>query len=596
MPGPLLRIKRRLLFGLLLLVSCVSLSRDCQAEDEAPLNQLTEQEKAAGWKLLFDGQTTAGWRNFKKPGINPGWKVIDGALTRAEKGADNIVTADQYDSFELTLDYNISPAGNSGLMYHVSEEAKSPPLSGPEIQIQDNKDGHDPQKSGWLYQLYSSETDATKPAGEWNRLRILITPEKCEQYMNGVKYCEYVKGSKDWDERVAKSKFAKFPLFGKATKGYICLQDHGNLVAFRNIKIRPIANSGSKPNVSINKSTFGTTPGGEPVMLFTCTNSNGLELKLTDYGARIVSMKVPDRSEKMANVTLGFDSLAGYLAHTSYFGCTTGRYANRIAGGRFTLDGEPYKLATNNGANSLHGGLQGFDRAVWKSQTLESAAGTGVRFTYRSKDGEEGYPGNLDVAVTYTLTNDNQLKLEYTAETDKPTVLNLTNHGYWNLAGAGSGDVLGQELMLAADKFVPVDAGGIPTGKLSDVAGTPMSFTQPQTIGSRLKQVDSQGGPQGYDHCYVLRSQDGSLALAARVRDPASGRVMEVYTTEPGVQFYTGNFLDGGTGSGGNRQHTAFCLETQHYPDSPNQPQFPTTILRPGQKYTQVTMHRFLVD
>jgi hypothetical protein len=222
-----------------LLFATVCLAPPAARADD-PANTLTDAEQQAGWKLLFDGKTTAGWRNFKKPDISPGWKVVDGALVRAEKGAGDLVTVEPYEAFELSLEYNISPAGNSGLMYHVSEEVNRPPFSGPEVQIQDNKDGHDPQKAGWLYQLYPSDTDATKPAGEWNQLRILITPEKCAHWMNGVKYCEYVKGSDDWNQRVAKSKFAKMPLFGKSKSGFICLQDHGNLVSYRNIKIRPI--------------------------------------------------------------------------------------------------------------------------------------------------------------------------------------------------------------------------------------------------------------------------------------------------------------------------------------------------------------------
>lgn len=559
---------------------------------EVAPNSLTKAEEAAGWKLLFDGRSTRGWHNYKKEGVGPGWKIIDGALTRVDKGAGDILTNDEYDAFELSLEFNISPSGNSGIMYHVTEEGKTPWQTGPEIQVQDNAAGHDPQKAGWLYQLYSSEVDATKPAGQWNTLRILITPEKCEHTMNGVKYCEYVKGSDDWNARVAKSKFAQYPLFGKPTRGFICLQDHNDLVAYRNIKIRPIKVTGSKSSMNIEKKHFGSTPEGKQASIFTLKNAKGLEAKLTDYGARLVELQAPDRDGKLANVTLGFDTIEGYIAHKAYFGCTTGRYANRIAKGKFTLDEKSYQLATNAGTNHLHGGARGFDRALWASETLPN----GVAFTYTSADGEENFPGALTVRVEYLLSDDNQLRINYLATTDKPTVLNLTNHGYWNLAGAGSGPVLDHEIMIAADRFVAVDRESIPTGKLSPVAGTPLDFKQPHRIGERIEQMKPEEGPTGYDHCYVLRSQDGSVALAARVKEPKSGRVMEVFTTEPGIQFYTGNYLDGDSINGGHKQHYAFCLETQHYPDSPNQPSFPTTVLRPGQQYKQTTIHRFSAE
>lgn len=347
---------------------------------------------------------------------------------------------------------------------------------------------------------------------------------------------------------------------------------------------------------STTEEPFGTTSEGKPVHLFTLKNDHGLVARLTDYGARLVAFEVPDRHGKLANVTLGFDSLDKYAAHKAYFGCTTGRFANRIHAGRFKLDGHEYRLATNNGANHLHGGNEGFDRKVWKAETLKGPAGPAVRFTLRSPDGEEGFPGDLDVTVTYALTNDNELRIDYAAQTDKPTVLNLTNHAYWNLAGAGSGDILNERLMLAADKYVDVDADAIPTGKLLPVAGTPLDFTTPHAIGERIAELKKGPPPGGYDHCYVLRGDKGQLKLAARVEDPASGRVMEVLTTEPGIQFYTGNYLDGDPINGGYRQHAAFCLEAQHFPDSPNQPSFPSTVLRPGEKYTQTTVHRFSTD
>lgn len=356
-------------------------------------------------------------------------------------------------------------------------------------------------------------------------------------------------------------------------------------------------NPRSKNAVSLKQVPFGKTPHGEVVTLTTCTNAHGLVLKLIDYGATVVAVETPDRHGKLANINLGFDTLDAYLKHKAHFGTTIGRFGNRIAKGKFTLDGHAYQLATNNGPNHLHGGPGGFDQVMWKAQPIESGDAVGVKFTYRSKDGEEGYPGNLDSTVSYTLTNDDELKIEYSAKTDKPTVVNLTNHCYWNLAGAGSGNVLGHELQLNADAYIPVDGTAIPTGQIAPVAGTVMDFTKSHAIGARLKETNNGPGvPQGYDHCYVLRSQDGSLALAVRVKEPNSGRVMEVYTTEPGIQLYTGNFLDGDPINGGHKQHAAFCLEAQHYPDSPNQPKFPTTVLKPGATYHQLTMHKFAAE
>lgn len=335
------------------------------------------------------------------------------------------------------------------------------------------------------------------------------------------------------------------------------------------------------------------------VSLYTLTNRKGLVLKLTNYGATIVSLETPDRSGKLAKINLGFDSVEAYENHTAFFGCTVGRYGNRIAGGKFTLDGKEYTLVTNNGPNHLHGGVKNFSRVVWTldgATSLQSDDEVGLRFKYRSPDGEEGYPGNLDVTVAFMLNNDNELTIDYTAQTDAPTVLNLTNHAYWNLAGAGSGTILDHELTLAADKYIAVDETLIPTG-LADVEGTPMDFRKPRAIGSKLTDLPSIGDtPIGYDHCYVLAGSEGKPIFAARVRDPQSGRVMEVSTTQPGVQLYTGNFLDGDEKNGGHQQHTAFCLETQHYPDSPNQPDFPTTVLRPGEKYHQVTVYKFLAE
>ena len=349
-----------------------------------------------------------------------------------------------------------------------------------------------------------------------------------------------------------------------------------------------------KNKMTVKKRSFGKTGDGKKVTLYTCTNANGLVMKLTTYGAIVVSLETPDRDGKLANITLGFDSIEGYMPRHPYFGATVGRFCNRIAKGKFTLDGKEYQLATNNAPNHLHGGDAGFDKVLWKGRTVKTDDAVGVEFRYKSKDGEEGYPGNLKVAVVYKLTNKNEFTVEFTATTDKATPINLTNHNYWNLAGAGSGTIHEHELTVSADKFLAVDDTLIPTGDLTDVKNTPLDFTKAKKIGTDLAKIKSD--PVGYDHCFVLRKQDGKLNLAARVKDPKSGRVMEIYTTQPGLQFYTGNFLDGSESNGGFKQYEAFCLETQHYPDSPNQPSFPSAILKPGETFKQTTVHRFSVE
>jgi aldose 1-epimerase len=346
--------------------------------------------------------------------------------------------------------------------------------------------------------------------------------------------------------------------------------------------------------MSINTESFGKTPEGQRVALYTLTNTNGIRARITNYGAILVSLEVPDKNGKLADITLGFDTLEGYIKEHPYFGATVGRYANRIGGAKFKLNDVEYQLAANNGPNHLHGGIKGFDKVVWKAEDVTAESDRAlVRLSYLSKDGEEGYPGNLACTVTYTLTKDDELKINYEAETDKTTILNLTNHSYWNLAGQGNGDILGHELTLNADKYTPVDEGLIPTGQIKSVKDSPMDFTKPMKIGSRIAQVEG-----GYDHNYVLNSGGGTLALCARVYEPTSGRVMEIHTIEPGVQFYTGNFLDGSiTGKAGRvyNKNYGFCLETQHFPDSPNKPDFPSVVLKPGDKYITVTVHKFYV-
>ena len=339
---------------------------------------------------------------------------------------------------------------------------------------------------------------------------------------------------------------------------------------------------------TVQKENFGRTSDDDPVESYTITNANGLRAKVMTWGAGLVEMHAPDREGMLADVTLGFDKLDGYLTRHPYFGTTTGRYANRIAKGAFTLDGHAYKLAINNGPNHLHGGLKGFDMRNWKGE----ARPDGVRFTYTSADGEEGYPGALTVAVTYTLTDKNELRIDYEATTDKATVVNLTNHAYWNLAGAGAGDILEHEVTLHPAKFTAVDDTSIPTGKIEAVAGGAMDFTKAKTVGKDFAKVAG-----GYDHNYVIdQAKPGALTPAAEVREPKSGRVMKVSTTEPGIQFYTGNYLDGtviGKGGKAYQKNFGLCLETQHYPDSPNRPEFPTTVLRPGETFRSTTVYAF---
>lgn len=350
---------------------------------------------------------------------------------------------------------------------------------------------------------------------------------------------------------------------------------------------------------SVTSEPWGKTPSGEHVQLYTLTSESGARVRIATYAGAVVSLEVPDKSGKLGDVVLGFDSLEGYLSDHPYFGSLIGRYGNRIAKGRFTLDGRTYSLAVNNGENALHGGLQGFNRRVWTAMPFETEDGVGLALTYVSEDGEEGYPGTLTARVRYTWTNDNTLRIDYAATTNAPTVLNLTNHSYFNLKDAGRSDILGHEMQIFADHYTPVDPTLIPTGEIAPVEGTPFDFRQPTPIGARIGENDEQlrnGG--GYDHNSVLsRRTKDELELAVRVHEPTTGRTMEVWTTEPGVQFYTGNFLDGtfkGKGGVAYNKRSAICLETQHFPDSPNQEAFPSTVLRPGETYRSRTEYRFL--
>ncbi len=353
----------------------------------------------------------------------------------------------------------------------------------------------------------------------------------------------------------------------------------------------------------ITRTAFGTTADGKPVELFTLTNAHGVEVRAMTYGATIVSLRTPDRGGRLGDIVLGHPTLAGYLAQSPYFGAVVGRYGNRIAKGRFSLDGKAYQLATNNGPNHLHGGVRGFDKVVWNAEPAETDSSAAVTFSYVSPAGEEGYPGTLHARVTYTLTDRDELRVDYLATTDQATPVNLTQHSYFNLAGAGTRDILGHELMIAADRYTPVDATLIPTGEIAPVAGTPFDFRTPTAIGARIDQNDVQiQNGKGYDHNWVLNragAAEGALVHAARVTEPTTGRTLDVFTTEPGLQFYSGNFLDGTiTGKDGQvyRHRYGFCLETQHFPDSPNHPNFPSTILRPGREYRSTTVFQFGVS
>jgi aldose 1-epimerase len=364
----------------------------------------------------------------------------------------------------------------------------------------------------------------------------------------------------------------------------------GLAVAPVDAQTRPAGSKG------MTKTAFGRTKDGKAVDLYVLRNTNMVEAAITTYGGTLVQLKSPDRTGAVADVVLGYDTLDGYLADTSYQGSLVGRYANRIAGGAFTLDGKAYTLAKNNGENAIHGGLKGFNSVVWSARDVSTAAAPALELTYVSADGEEGYPGKLTVKAVYTLTDANELRIDYTATTDKPTIVNLTNHAYFNLSGSHARDVLGHEITINAERFTPVDASLIPTGELRSVSMTPLDFRVPMAIGARIESDHEQMKLGiGYDHNFVLGDAPSSATRrAATVYEPVSGRVLEVSTTEPGIQLYTGNWLDGKIGKGGvpMAKRTGFCLETQHFPDSPNRPSFPTTVLRPGQTFRSTTIFK----
>ncbi|MDG2391312.1 MAG: galactose mutarotase [Planctomycetaceae bacterium] len=347
-----------------------------------------------------------------------------------------------------------------------------------------------------------------------------------------------------------------------------------------------------EPAMRSESEPYGEMPDGTPITQYHLTNDNGMTVSVINYGAIVTSVIVPDKNGNAENVTLTQPDLAGWLNNGPYFGAVVGRYANRIANGKFTLDDKEYTLATNNAPSHLHGGEQGFDKVVWQAALMVPKDDqVGIVLNYTSVDGEEGYPGTLKVESRYILTADNELRMEYSATSDQKTVVNLTNHCYWNLGGASSGKILDHQLTLECDQYLPVGEAAIPTGELSPVADTPMDFTAVHTIGERIDQVEG-----GYDHCWVVNGEQGTLRPAASVVDPETGRVMTVSTDQPGIQFYTGNFLNGEENNGGFNKNEGFCLETQLFPDSPNQPDFPSSVLEPGQVYKHTTVHQFSVS
>ncbi len=343
--------------------------------------------------------------------------------------------------------------------------------------------------------------------------------------------------------------------------------------------------------MEIIKDLYGRDQDGKEVYLFTLRNKSRVTVQIINYGGIITSILVPDRHGEITDIVQGFDELSDYSIINQYFGAIIGRYANRIAGGRFKLDGKEYNLSINDGENHLHGGIKGFNRVIWDAEIVADKTGDSVRLTYLSKDGEEGYPGNLKVTITYSLSYQNELSISYEAETDKPTIVNLTNHSFFNLSASGSGNILNHELMIRANHYTEIGKGLIPNGEIKKVFGSPFDFTEPQKIGSRIKETNG-----GYDHNFVLNKRGKELSLAAYVFEPTTGRSMEVYTTEPGLQFYSGNFFDGslkGKGGKAYKKHSGFCLEAQHFPDSPNKPDFPATTLNPGEIYKQLTIYKF---
>ncbi len=371
--------------------------------------------------------------------------------------------------------------------------------------------------------------------------------------------------------------------------------ESGTRVAAKSVLDQTIIPSTPSESMSVEKREYGVTSQGENVTMFVCQNSQGNTMSMIDYGATMVSLEFPDREGKRDNIILTCPDMAGWEKCQTYFGCVAGRFCNRIAKGKFSINGTMYQLAVNNGENHLHGGIRGFDKVMWVGEPLVTNDAVGVRFKLQSPDGDEGYPGNINVVAEFLLTNTNELHIEFRAKSDKLTPVNLTNHNYWNLGGHNSGNHFGHELMVEADKYLESDATLIPTGNLLDVVGSPLDFLTFRKMGERIELIGDDA-IKGYDHCYAVRNFDGTMRPVATVRDPKSGRVMEILSTQPGLQFYTGNFLDGSEGGAAYPQYSGFCLETQHFPDSPNHSDFPSTLLEPGDDFVEKTIHKFSIQ
>jgi len=511
-------------------------------------------DAVSGFVRLDNGKDLSGWYaarwNGRPTGDLTGWSVVDGAIhLDSSQARSHLFHRKTFPpNVVIRLQFRAGRAADSGLNLH-----------GKQFQVRDY-----PSAGPKRYAL------AAKPAGQWNDLELDITNGIARITLNG---------------HVIET---AWPIGNDSNLG-LGLQREIGMFDFRNIRIK--VKKSARNRLDVRRSVFGKTSDGTSVDLYTLSNAHGVRAKVMTFGATLIAVEVPDRRGQLVNVTLALDSLDDYLKGHPLFGSIVGRYANRISGAKFVLDGVEYRLEANARGHHIHGGRHGFHKRLWRAVPERRPDAAAVKLRLRSPDGDAGFPGNLDVTVTYSLNNENELRIDYTATTDKPTVINLTNRAYWNLAGAGSGDVLSHRLLLHADHYLPTDARKIPTGEIRPVKGTPMDFTRPRPIGSRIDQV-----PGGYDHCYVLNKRPGErFSLAARLDDPGSGRTMEVWTTQPGVQVYTANGLSDRFGVGGRRYgpRHAVCLETQHFPDSPNKPLFPSTVLRPGQTYREWTVHRF---
>ena len=602
-------------------VLVTDLRDEAAAEGIIGLQHHGESGKAVRWRNvrvrdlgrpLFDGESLAGWRQVvrKTSSVDRDriWSVRDGTIACRGWGPGYIVTEESFENYELELEWRWSKRDaaadkkrrNSGVILHVDKTDVVWP-TGVEAQLMEGRAGdfylfgdatvdvdvdvdvddgrRDPSRERLVPRL---DGVTENPIGEWNTYRIRCEGDQIRLWINDV--------------------LANEARSARPSGGRIALQSEGAEIRFRNVRLRRIGSHDKKAGVmnGLGRRHWGMADG-KPVDLYRLKNENGVVARISTYGATVTELHCPDRDGQLADVVLGFEELDDYDKKSPYFGCIVGRVANRIAGGRFRLGHRDYELATNNGPNHLHGGKKGLDKVVWAATPSQSADGLSLELTYRSRDGEEGYPGNVDFRVVYTLTDTNELRIEMTATTDRPTPINLAHHSYWNLAGHDSGNVFDHELTIAASHYTPADKTLIPLGTIASVAGTPFDFTERKRIGHDIatlqaKPEDGHGG--GYDLNFALDGRPDELMRAAVVRDPKSGRRMEIWTDQPGIQFYTGNFLDGIAGKAGATyaQYQGFCLETQKFPDAVNQRSFPSVIVHPGTPYRHVMIHRFSVD